>query len=215
MQPLSHAALAALCSRAYNELSGISSELEFLVHREGDISYIAIRGTEASSAWQHLRNRKWKEFIGDFSDIVRDMRVAPRYHPATSWGHGGFITGGEVMAKAIELHESITTNLVLTGHSLGAAVAVVASQILAAKGYEIDEVVLFGCPRIYALFRPHFDYRVTSYRYGSDIVTNVPRIYRQPVDLVKLEPNRRLANMGDHWIENYEDALRRLESAKA
>lgn len=201
MSVLSHADLANLCGRAYTELSGVSRELEFLIFRADNVSYVAIRGTEAS------------RFIDGFGwlDVIRNMRVLPRYNKAAGTGHGGFITGGESVAKALIEFGALGDTLVITGHSLGAAVGIVAAQILHDKGFKVEEVVLFGCPRVYALFRPSFDFPVTSYRHGSDIVCNVPRWYRQPVALTALNPNRSLPNWGDHGIEKYELALREVE----
>jgi hypothetical protein len=203
MSVLSHADLANLCSRAYTELSGVSRELEFLIRRVDNVSYIAIRGTEASG------------FIDGFGwlDVIRNMRVLPRYNKATGAGHGGFITGGESVARALIEFGALGDTVVITGHSLGAAVGIVAAQILHEAGFKIDEVVLFGCPRVYALIRPKFNFPVTSYRHGSDVVCNVPRCYRQPVGLTKLNPNSNFPNWGDHMIEKYELALRALESA--
>lgn len=201
MPLLSHADLANLCSLAYSELTGVSSELEFLIRRIDDVSYIAIRGTEASN---------WRDGF-NWLDIIRDMRVLPRYNKAAGWGHGGFICGGECVADSLMKYAELAPRLVITGHSLGAAVAVVAAQILKKAGYGIEEVVLFGCPRIYAVVRPSFNFPVTSYRHGSDIVCNVPRFYRQPTNVTNIAPNNKFPNWGDHWIEKYESALREIE----
>ncbi len=200
MPRLSHADLARLCSRAYAERVGVSSELEFLIHRQDEITYIAIRGTEASTA---LDGFNWL-------DVIRDMRVLPRHNQSIGWGHGGFVCGGESVARSLMEYADLTGSIVITGHSLGAAVGLIASAILHDAGVQVIEAVLFGCPRTCALIRPKIVFPVTSYRHGSDIVTNVPRWYRQPVQLTPIKPNNKIPNWADHSIDAYESALRAM-----
>lgn len=192
---LSHADLAELCCRAYRELSGVARDLEFFISTVGDTTYIAIRGTERC-----LR------------DITRNLRIIPRRTKATGMGHGGFVRGAVAVARALQSEIPDGNHVVITGHSLGAAVAVLVSQILHKQQYTVEQVVLFGCPRVYLLKRPVFDYPVVSYRHGKDIVSGIPRWpYRHAVELTRIGDLPRWSNWSiDHPISAYEKTLRAL-----
>lgn len=199
MTPLSHADLATLCSRAYEDLTGAVLDLEFYIRSVDGVTYIAIRGTEAALVSK----------LG-FLDMIHNVRFLPWHTKATGWGHGGFIRGACRVASALEAIVPSGHALVLTGHSLGAAIAVLCSQILHAKGWFIGEVVLFGSPKIYTFGRPKFPYPVTSYRHGKDAVTYIPRIYWHAVPPTQLPSSRRFPNLVDHRIAQYVAALNDL-----
>jgi hypothetical protein len=161
------------------------------------VTYVAIRGTE----------------IGLFSqrgilDMLRNLRFLPWHHKATGWGHAGYIRGAiavaDLLAKLIPPHHRI----VMTGHSLGAAIAVLTSQLLHAQGRSIHEVVMFGSPRIYPFGRPVFAYPVTSYRHGADAICLVPRLYWHAVQLTIINPRKGIPCVDDHGIHLYEKALK-------
>lgn len=195
----SHAKLADLSARAYIDLSGVTEDLEFFIYDEIDATYVAIRGSEVG-------------LVSDrgIVDMVRNARMFPWYNKATGWAHGGFLRGAREVARALEKLIPKHRTLILTGHSLGAAVAVLCAQILEERGRQIDEVVLFGSPRIYLARTPKLYFPVANYRNGSDIITYLPQFYTHPVPLTELAPNNKFPNFVDHRIASYQAVLRRL-----
>lgn len=189
---LTHAELSELCEHAYDHMTGVTRSLEFCITRHDGVSYVAIRGSE--------------KCIRDWS---RNARVLPRVVAGRS-GHGGFMRGGKAVAEALMKFHALGEDVVIVGHSLGAAVGVEASRILHKSGFNVREVVLLGCPRVYTLIRPRFKYPVTSYRNGGDIVCNLPpgRFYRRPVPVTQLVPLR-LLNWSDHPVHIYTDELKK------
>lgn len=200
MALLSHGDLATLCSRAYLELTGTAQELEYFIRSAGDLTIIAIRGTETGLITE----------LG-ILDMIRNVRVLPWYSTATGWAHGGFLSGALAVSAHLNLLIPQGNHIVLTGHSLGAATAILCAQILHGRGRLIDEVVLFGCPRIYPFGRPALHFPVTNYRLGADLVCLMPRLYWHAVPLTRLEPSYRIPNLTDHSIDRYAATLRRQE----
>lgn len=196
----SHAKLADLNARAYIDLTGVVEDLEFFIFDDANVTYVAIRGSEVG-------------LVSDqgIVDMVRNVRMMPWYNRHTGWAHGGFLRGARQVANALEKLIPKQSTIVLTGHSLGAAVAVLAAQILSGRGRDVDHVVLFGCPRIYLSQAPTLYFPVYNYRNGADIITYLPRIYRHPVPLMCIEPNNKVPNFVDHRIASYQAALRRLK----
>jgi triacylglycerol lipase len=113
----------------------MTSTQAFLAQRPGDFRVLAFRGTE------------------DKKDAITDMRAMFR---ATPFGrtHEGFVGAFESVEGDIKaaLAENRTMGkaepLILCGHSLGGALATVATRMLAAEGEEISACYTFGSPRV-------------------------------------------------------------------
>lgn len=201
MSPLSHGDLAALCGRAYKELSGVTGELEYLVRTVDKQTFVAIRGTEVGLITE----------MG-ILDMIRNVRVLPWFSRPTGWAHGGFLRGALAVSAHLDQLIPPRNAVTIAGHSLGAAVGVLSAQILHHRGRTIDEVVLFGCPRVYPLGRPSIPFPVHNYRLKSDLVCLVPRLYWHAVPLTQIGESGIIPSIADHKIANYEAELRLLET---
>lgn len=151
--------LAELCLRAYlpgprtvelgPDLAANISDLP-----DGGTA-VAFRGTANVQGW------------------LRDLDVLPKSHPLLGYCHRGFLAGGVRLWQHLEPPEG---RIVLTGHSLGGALAAIVGALRIASGVRVDELVTFGAPRPgYEQLRRHFlAVNVRQYVRGGDPVTRVP-----------------------------------------
>lgn len=199
MARLTHTELALLCDRAYVELTGVSADLEYLVQPRDNTLYVAVRGTEVGliSDWGIL-------------DMIRNIRFLPWYTETTGWCHSGFLRGAIGLSRMLDRTLPRDYPLIMTGHSLGAAVAVLAAQLLVSNGRTVEEVVLFGCPRIYAFGYPTLPFPAASYRNGGDVICLMPRMYQHAVPQVVINPRKGIPRISDHKILRYADALKNI-----
>jgi hypothetical protein len=111
-------------------------------------------------------------------DWLRDFFFAPvavRAHPQLGRCHAGFLDGAESSADAVA--DAVRAGpFVLTGHSLGGALAAGVAGLLICAGLAPEAVVTFGAPRFgmarfAALLKP---YAVRQYVRGNDPVPTVP-----------------------------------------
>ena len=92
---------------------------------QGDI--IVLRGSQALIDWG------------------RDLAAIPEHHGALGLVHAGFIAGmDDVFA---EVQAAITGRPIITGHSLGAARAMLLAGLFVAAGKPPQQIAAFGCPR--------------------------------------------------------------------
>lgn len=169
------------------------------VKQLGSVSLVVFRGSATPLDW------------------LRDLKAMPIKHPKLGYVHKGFF---ECMDDDIiqELSPTLGPNIVITGHSLGAAHAWAASALLHLAGFKIAQVTVFGSPR--PGFKQLRDIitatgaQNTSYRNLLDPVTYVPDLFNLyvapvPYSVVREEP-RIGAPATDHLIEYYVTALRRI-----
>lgn len=205
--PAHHLRVVRLCKRAYRQCTGSVGELEYLLRRRHDADYLAFRGTETIPEDESLLG-----FAGSIWDIVRDLRIWPwpvQIHGHEYRGHAGFIRGS---LKVVEEVTPLLRNkpLVIAGHSLGGAVALVAGLLLSREGKDV-EIVTFGCPHVFwgDVYVPE-ETRITMYRFGRDIVTYVPLGKHPAPQTVIGTASRFWPNIRDHRMDNYLGALREL-----
>jgi len=95
---------------------------------EDNIVYIAIQGTENKA------------------EVFSDLYIEPTYDPVLGYLHSGFLAGLDEIASKILQNIPLNSQVVCTGHSLGAARAAILSAKLKLSGVDVIKNVLFACP---------------------------------------------------------------------
>lgn len=139
------------------------------IRRRNGVLTIAFRGTDTKADWR--RNFLFCKKTIPYGNNASKIRV-----------HAGFLSAYKCDSVRGRLHALMTrevTSVRVTGHSLGAAMAVLCAVDLQYNFPDRPcEVVLFGCPRVgNRAFARSYDRRVfNTYRVenGNDIVTKVP-----------------------------------------
>jgi phospholipase A1 len=101
----------------------------------------------------------------------------------------------EEIRRLMEVHKDEATSITVTGHSLGAALAVLTAYEIAAATRDADDVapmvtaVSFGCPRVgNAAFRRRLEAsggKVLRVANSNDLVTKVPGLWVDEYGSVK------------------------------
>ena len=185
---MNHLQLAEIAVQAYAHLQYEESNIEF-THSD---HVFAFRGTD------------------EVADAFRDLRILPWWTKGLGWCPSGFVKASDdvlirVLAIAMEYNLK-PSQIILTGHSLGGAIALIVGAKLALLGYPVKEIVTFGAPRCGRL-KVLDVVPVTMYRNGRDVVTQMPPLMRRHNDNVSIgTPGDRLA---DHRMKHYLTSLRR------
>lgn len=194
---LTDLALAQLCASTYAE------PCHSIRHDRGVVNYqvnemfgrtvLAIQGTQ------------------DRAQALADANALPKRSRSGWWAHSGFLTAAEALEPMVLKH--LGQPLLITGHSLGAAVSVaLAGLLLRWWRPSAIEAVGFGCPRVAmpALRDALADVEIRLYRNGNDIVPTMPWPFPFPYRHV-----RPLIGIGEpmlnpieaHGIARYVEAL--------
>lgn len=210
-----HSDLAGLCAALYDSLEGwdhLSQIGDVVVahKRVGDTDCVIFRGSQTTEDW------------------LRDLAALPLTYTA----HLGFVHGGFYRYMAEALIEVLgwklaAPRLVLTGHSLGGARALILAAQIAALLPEVPvaEVVTFGAPRpgFFKLTKLARTWPVTEYRNCRDPVPTVPVVIpiifpfssvvaRTEVNQPSVESDAR--PFQDHRIRLYQQGVTLLEAAR-
>lgn len=173
----------------------MAGDVEYLLRIVDGVAIVAVRGSE--NPFSKPRN---------IIDWIRNIRFAPRHNPATGWAHWGWLKAAENLCESLSRSGvgHFGGHVIFTGHSLGGAVAVLAAQIYA-ETYKanVPEVVVFGCPKPFVFKRPQYQFMLTAYRNGSDIVTRLPYLYRSVTTPIKIGFGSRLSCLDDHSMGKY------------
>jgi hypothetical protein len=201
--------LAGLCALAYEKPATIKAALpgrEWVNHKRSDTQLyvvnrrvlgvdcrvVVFRGTQVSAGWS-------------WTDILRNFRLG-----FMDWPHGGRVHSG--YGKAILAVDGALTDLLLlrgakpvvvTGHSLGGALATLALD-LPGMGAAIG--VTFGAPAVGdAAFNARIQDRLIRVVVHRDIAPKHPRRwlgYRQPPEYIRLEHDGRARPARWGWADN-------------
>jgi len=163
-----HLACARMLARSYTAKQHIAiSTIEI---RFGEIDgkrVAAIRGSESMGDW------------------ARNLRVAPtRSRILKAWVHNGFLTSAlavkDAMLKEIKKNGPFH---IITGHSKGAAEAVLLSALLKKWGYAPIEMIAFAEPRTFCRWSSSTEclteISTSKYVIDGDWVPEIPKIFYQ------------------------------------
>ena len=145
------------------------ADVHYILRRDGDTLWIIFRGTDSLLDWK-ANLSFWKKRI-PYDNTASKIRT-----------HGGFLRLYKTPGVRDRILSALTSDLrrvKITGHSLGAALAVLCAVDVQYNRPETDlEVVLFGCPRVgNGAFARSYNKRVDKtvrVECGNDIVTKVP-----------------------------------------
>lgn len=178
----SHQKLSSICAESYKKCTFEEANIEVLV--KGNI--FAFRGTDEPK------------------DALRDMRILPLWTRELGWCPAGFLKASRRLVNKVTsvcLEKDIDhKNIILTGHSLGGAVALILGALMTRDEIPPVEIVTFGAPRCGRL-KILDSVPVTQYRHGKDIVPTVPPLMRRHNKLVRLGEPKSLIK--DHFVVNY------------
>jgi pimeloyl-ACP methyl ester carboxylesterase len=211
MQP-THYDLAVLCNDSYDssrtDIWSVA-ENDALVRQRGGYTEISCRGTEMRES----------VFAGNFSingirnarDVFKDLRFWPYSMPNGSQVHKGFGRAAVSWCERYALRlAKINKPIILTGHSLGAAMAVQMAAILKWMNLSVAEVVVFGEPASF-YWKAEERYRAmkiptTSYLNENDWIQFAPPWGSTSVERTYLNKKPGLSRAA-HGIERYMAAL--------
>jgi hypothetical protein len=146
----------------YQHFSGASTQA--FVAQDNTHRFLVFRGTESTNHVDWMRDAEFRPVTGVFGTMV----------------HSGFRRAlDEVWSDIVPTVTGSERGLVVTGHSLGAGLAVLAAGRLVATGSDVDHVYTYGSPRTglkdfaaaYTSVLGTNTYRVINH---IDIVTRVP-----------------------------------------
>lgn len=175
---------------------------------DDEADYLIFRGTQvvsepAGSIIKLIRN-SW--------DIIRNLRIWPwpvKIKGSTYKGHAGFIRGAVRVARFIRPQLRKNKPLVVAGHSLGGAIALVVG-LLVGRGKPVN-IITLGCPRVFwSPVKIPENAKITMYRCGRDIVSYIP-LGRHPVPLTVVgKPKKLWPSTADHRIREYIRAIKEI-----
>ena len=178
----SHQKLSEICEESYSTVDFEEANIEVLVRD----NVFAFRGTDEPK------------------DAIRDMRILPLWTRELGWCPAGFLKASRRLVNKVTsvcLEKDIDhKNIVLTGHSLGGAVALIVGALMVRDEIPPSQIVTFGAPRCGRL-KILDTVSVNQYRHGKDIVPMIPPLMRRHNKLIQLGDPKSLIK--DHFMLNY------------
>lgn len=191
------------------------TDVQCFLRIKSDEMTITFRGSDSRKDWK-VNSKFWKSVI-PYNNYRSKIRV-----------HSGFI--GAYKSKSIrdkiqkEIEKNKIKKVALTGHSYGAALAVLCAVDLEYNFPKNDyEVIVFGCPRVgNKYFQRSYNLRVFKtlrVENVSDLVTKVPFAfmgYRHVGACLKIGDKHKFSfpNMHAHALQEYYPHIIKLQSLK-
>ncbi len=199
--------LASLCAQIYDAVDvrtpaiwhnyWVINGVHIAHRREAGVDVLVLRGSQTIEDWLH------------------DFRGWPARHPALGFCHAGFL---EHMDDAVaEIKRAVGSHVVITGHSLGAARALILGALLYCHELPPVQITVFGSPR------PGFGNlrdvlldsgaEIRSYRNRDDPVMQVPYwlgLYVHPAPPIPLDVEPALGDrspLREHRIGLYVEGV--------
>src|SRR5690349_8469481 len=162
--PLSYISDTALCAAAaaaYTQAATMAvGDVHVVITQVDNVTIVAFRGTVPTS---------WMDWFRDF--YAWPERLTD--HPALGFCHDGFVSGADAILPKLSL--ALTGPYMLTGHSLGGALAIAAGALLTDSGKPPLRLTTFGAPRVgFSLTKILISIDGARYRHGADPVPEVP-----------------------------------------
>jgi Lipase (class 3) len=194
-------ALSAYLSVRAAMAYGRRDEIEDQVRAEGGQHFAYFAAGRTAAFGYTLYKHAFLSFRGTISlgQFCRtDLNIIPSDRPLRHLGfnRAWLLVRERIIEWADALPEDLR-RLVLTGHSLGAALAVLAAFHLVER-YPIRAVITFGTPRV-GLFSFRHSYHVKSC--GEQTLHAITRRYTHETDLVsRIPPPLLYCHVGEEWI---------------
>ena len=157
----------------------------------------------------------------NLTDWLDNLKGWPIYHKDLGFCHTGFLEDMDtVVGEVLALVNG--SPMIITGHSLGAARALILGGLLTVLGVKPQAIVVFGEPRPgFAKLKKILlagSFPIRSYKNRDDPVTLVPYylgLYKHPTEAIKLDVLTTPSHKGirDHGIELYVKGVSNLEKA--
>lgn len=184
--------LCEMCEESYGRnahITGLGINLEVI--DEDDFRVYVFRGSMSRADW------------------YRDLTVVPQFHGQLGTVHAGFLRSVE----SIWADTPAEGNIIITGHSLGGAQALLLGALFVAGGRPPKKITTFGSPSVGFKFAnklatlllsiPGFDYRN-----ADDPVPTILSLYEHPRPLFQLgKVWDDLHVIEDHNIRKYRESL--------
>lgn len=166
--------------------------VEGYIDRSGPSIVLSFRGTARNG-------RSWWSI---FRDILTDINCVPKKTRIGVVPAGFYRAGRRIYDDiASELFDK-SFPVLITGHSLGGAVALVVAGLLTLRGYNVEGVVTFGSPRVGKL-KVLDNVPIRQYKNGGDPITILPPFYKHQRDIINIGGCKTVPSISDHFIDNY------------
>lgn len=144
------------------------------------------------------------------ADLLADFDVKPDPVPFLGHVHGGFWNAYQAIQQ--EVIDAVSGNpVIFVGHSLGAALAIVAAASFVANGNPVKAVWGFAPPRVSpdaSISSVLAGTHMNLYRNGNDAVPAVPPMWPQSGSLIQIgKASLPFINLKDHSLSRYIAAL--------
>lgn len=199
-----------------------------------DTIWIAFRGTLSSSEWVQDLTYQQETMFGKSSVEQVKLKLLKNSNGESPAVHQGFVDvymnfRNQLLATVKTLDPTQTKTIMVTGHSLGAAVSTLVGVDLSQNGYKNVLVYNFACPRIgdqTLADMIDIELKVPVYRFVnlSDMIPNMPPSvapnFKEPSDpymyvhcgkLIHFQTNR-LSVLNNHLIPAYMEGLSMIKN---